>query len=312
MTGYLVRRLSWGVITCVVVLTLVFLLIRVIPGDPAQAILGDQASQVAIDALRNQLGLNKSIPEQYVIFFEGILHGDLGTSMSSGQPVMKEILVVLPWTLELTAVAFVLASLIGIPLGVVCAAHQDGALDQFVGVLALAGISFPPFVSAILLLLLFAVQMTFFPVISDSTGSFGAWFGAICLPALNLGLIKAAYVVRVTRSATIEVLNEDYVRTARAKGISKRAVLWRHAFRNALLPVITIIGVYFGNLIGNSVLTEIVFSRPGLGKLIVSSLVQRDYPMLQGIIVVFTILVIIVNVLTDLTYSVANPTVKLK
>jgi len=312
MTAYLLRRLVWGLFTCVAVLTLVFALLRIIPGDPAQAMLGDQASQGAIEALRQQLGLNDPLWQQYVTFMSGVLTGDFGRSMSSGQPVLGQILAVLPWTLELTAVSFLIASIIGIPLGVVCASRQDGPLDQALGAICLAGISFPPFVSAIILLLLFSIQWNFFPVISDGTGSFGAWFGAIFLPALNLGLIKAAYVLRVTRSAMIEVMNEDYLRTGRAKGVSPRLLIWRHAFRNALLPIITIIGVYFGNLIGNSVLTEIVFSRPGLGKLMVQSLTQRDYTMLQGIMIFFTILVIVVNILTDLAYAAANPTVKLK
>ncbi|MGL5735438.1 MAG: ABC transporter permease, partial [Beijerinckiaceae bacterium] len=172
-------------------------------------------------------------------------------------------------------------------------------------------LSFPPFVSAILLLIAFALILRWFPVISGNRATWWAWFQSITLPALNLGLIMATYITRVTRSAMLEVMQEDYVRTARAKGVPWRVIVWRHALRNALIPVITIVGLYFGILIGNSVLTEIVFNRPGLGKLIIGALNQRDYTMLQGMMVIYTLIVVLVNVLTDLVYGLADPRVKL-
>jgi peptide/nickel transport system permease protein len=177
---------------------------------------------------------------------------------------------------------------------------------------SLLGLSFPPFVAAIILLLLFAIALPWFPVISARTGSFAAWYQSITLPAVSLGLITAAYVTRVTRSAMLEVLSEDYVRTARAKGVPWNKVVWRHALRNALIPIITVVGLYLGILIGNSVLTEIVFSRPGLGKLLIGALNQRDYPMLQGMMVIYTLVVVLVNLATDLTYGFVDPRVKLK
>ena len=312
MTGFIVRRLCFAVVTLLAVLTLVFLLVRIVPGDPAQVILGDQASREAIDALRARLGLDKPVWQQYATFLGGALRGDWGVSMVTGRPVIEEVLKVLPWTLELTAVSLVLGTVIGVPLGVWAAIHRNRFIDYITRISSLLGLSFPPFVSAILLLLAFAIVLPWFPVISAHTGSFSAWFQSIALPAVNLGLITAAYIMRVTRSAMLDVLAEDYVRTARAKGVPWQAVVWRHGLRNALIPVITVIGLYLGILIGNSVLTEIVFSRPGLGKLIVGALNQRDYTMLQGMMVIYTLVVVVVNLLTDLTYGVADPRVKLQ
>ena len=311
MTAFLVRRMGFACVTLFAVLTLVFVLVRIVPGDPAQIILGDQASREAIDALRHRLGLDLPIMEQYLVFLSGALRGDWGVSMVTGQPVIGEVLRVLPWTIELTFVSLALGIALGVPAGVYAAIRRNRLTDYAVRISSLLGLSFPPFVSAIILLLVFAIALPWFPVISARSGSVGAWFQSIALPAVNLGLITAAYVTRVTRSAMLEVLSEDYVRTARAKGVPWNVVVWRHGLRNALIPIITVIGLYLGILIGNSVLTEIVFSRPGLGKLIIGALNQRDYPMLQGMMVIYTLIVVAVNVATDLAYGFADPRVKL-
>lgn len=312
MTAFLIRRLGFACITLFAVLTLVFVLVRILPGDPAQVILGDQASREAIDALRERLGLNKPIPAQYLEFISGALRGDWGISMVTGQPVLVEVMKVLPWTLELTFVSLILGVLIGVPLGVWAATNRNRLTDYVIRLGSLLGLSFPPFVSAIILLLVFAIQVRWFPVISARSATWGEWAQSITLPAVNLGLITAAYITRVTRSAMLEVLSEDYVRTARAKGVPNGPVIWRHALRNALIPVITVIGLYLGILIGNSVLTEIVFIRPGLGKLIVGALSQRDYTMLQGMMVIYTLLVVLINLATDIVYGIADPRVKLQ
>ncbi len=312
MTAFLIRRCGFAIVTLLAVLTLVFVLVRIVPGDPAQVILGDQASREAIDALRDKLGLNKPMLEQYSVFLFGALRGDWGVSMMTGRPVIQEVLNVLPWTIELTVVSLILGILIGVPLGVAAAVKRNRFMDYAARIGSLLGLSFPPFVSALILLLLFAIVFRWFPVISAQSGSVSAWFQSITLPAINLGLITAAYITRVTRSAMLEVLQEDYVRTARAKGVPWNVVITRHALRNALIPVITIVGLYLGILIGNSVLTEIVFSRPGLGKLIVGALNQRDYTMLQGMMVVYTLVVVVVNLATDIAYGIADPRVKLK
>ena len=312
MTAYIVRRSGLSLITLLAVLTLVFVLVRIVPGDPAQVILGDQASREAILAMRVRLGLDRPLLVQYLEFLGGALRGDWGVSMVSGRPVIEEVLAVLPWTIELTLLSLLIGTGVGVPLGVLAAVHRNRLPDYGARIASLVGLSFPPFVSAILLLLLFAIVFPLFPVISATQGSLTAWLQAITLPAINLGLITAAYITRVTRSAMLEVFSEDYVRTARAKGVPWRAVVWRHALRNALIPVITVVGLYLSILIGNSVLTEIVFNRPGLGKLIVGALNQRDYTMLQGMMVIYTFMVVLVNLSTDLAYAAVDPRVKLQ
>ena len=312
MTAFLVRRLLLALFTGFAVLTLVFVLVRIVPGDPAQVILGDHASQSALEVIRARLGLDKPLSFQYVEFLSHALRGDWGVSMVTGRPVIAEIMNVLPWTLELSAISLVLGAAIGIPLGVWSATNRNRTPDYVTRLVSLFGLSVPPFVLAVMLLLAFSIALPLFPVISSQSGGTLDWIRAITLPAINLGLICAAYITRVTRSAMLEVLSEDYVRTARAKGMPLRIVVWRHGLRNALIPVVTIVGLYLGNLIGNSVMTEIVFSRPGLGKLIVGALNQRDYTMLQGLLVIYTMLVVGVNVLTDVTYGVVDPRVKLQ
>ena len=298
MTAFLIRRLAFAVVTLFAVLTLVFVLVRIVPGDPAQVILGDQASREAIEAMRARLGLDKPVWQQYVDVPRRARFGATGASrMVTGRPVIEEVLNVLPWTIELTLVSLLLGMAIGVPLGVWAAVNRNRAVDYASRASAsLLGLSFPPFVSAILLLLVFAIAAALVPGDQRAApAALGAWFQSITLPAINLGLIMAAYITRVTRSAMLEVLDEDYVRTARAKGVPWRVVVWRHALRNALIPVITVVGLYLGILIGNSVLTEIVFNRPGLGKLIVGALNQRDYTMLQGMMVIYTLIVVLVN-----------------
>jgi glutathione transport system permease protein len=312
LLAFLIRRAVLALVTGFSVLTLVFLVVRVLPGDPAQVVLGDFASQAALNALRQRLGLDQPLWAQYLTFLKGALTGDWGVSLVTGRPVIAEIMAVLPWTIELTVISLALGAVVGIPLGVLAAVHRNRALDYITRIASLLGLSFPAFVSAVILLLVFAIQLPWFPVISARTGSLSAWFQSITLPAISLGLIMAAYITRVTRSAMLEVLSEDYVRTARAKGVPWNIVVRRHALRNALIPIITVIGLFLGIQIGNSVLTEIVFNRPGLGKLIVGALNQRDYTMLQGMMVIYTLIVVFVNVLTDMAYGLVDPRVKLQ
>jgi peptide/nickel transport system permease protein len=312
MLRYLIGRALLAVLTGLTVLTLIFFIVRVLPGDPAQVILGDFASQEALQVIRARLGLDDPIWLQYVRFLSGAVTGDWGASMVTGRPVIAEIVAVLPWTLELTLISLALGAIVGIPLGVSAAVHRNAAVDYVIRIGSLFGLSFPAFVSAVILMLVFAIQFPWFPVISAKTGGIGAWFQSLTLPAISLGLIMAAYITRVTRSAMLEVLQDDYVRTARAKGLPWRRVVRRHALRNALIPIITVIGLFLSTQIGNSVLTEIVFNRPGLGKLIVGALNQRDYTMLQGLMVIYTLIVVFVNVLTDMAYGLVDPRVKLQ
>jgi ABC-type dipeptide/oligopeptide/nickel transport system permease component len=308
---FVLHRFLFAIPTVWALLTIVFLIARVIPGDPATVILGDGATQEALEHLREKLGLNQPLPKQYVQFLLHILQGDLGRSLVTGNPVMKEVLNVLPYTIDLTIAGIVIGIIFGIPLGVLTALYRNSTIDFAARILSLLGLSFPAFYSAILLIIIFALQLGWFPVLSSGDLSNPVErFHHLLLPGVNLGLIMVAYVTRATRSSMLDVLREDYIRTARAKGLPGLVILFRHAIRNAMIPIVTVIGLYLGVLVGNSVLTEIVFNRPGLGKLIIGALNQRDYSMLQGLMVVYGLIIVTTNLLTDLTYGFLDPRVR--
>ncbi|CAB3737952.1 Glutathione transport system permease protein GsiC [Achromobacter deleyi] len=311
MMRYAIKRLLLAIPTLLAMLTAVFILVRLVPGDPAAVMLGDQASAEALAALRLRLGLDLPTYVQYGRFLGDMLTGNFGVSMASGRTVLQEVALVLPWTLQLTAAAILIGVVFGLPLGIWAALRRNAWPDYLGRLLSLTGLSFPAFVSAILMLLVFAIQLRWFPVIgSGGSGDWVSQLRNLVLPAFNLGLIMMAYVMRVTRSSMLGVMGEDYVRTARAKGVRPARLIVRHGLRNALIPIVTVVGLYFGTLIGNSVLTEIVFNRPGLGKLILGALNSRDYTLLQGLMVVFASCVIVVNLLTDLVYGLVDPRVK--
>jgi peptide/nickel transport system permease protein/glutathione transport system permease protein len=308
---FVAKRLLLAIPTLWAVLTLVFVLVRVVPGDPTIVILGDQASPAARAALRERLGLDRPLIVQYGEFMGQIVQGDLGRSLVTNRPITTDVWAVLPFTIELTLAALFIGVVVGVPLGVAAAQRRDGFVDWFARLFSLAGLSFPAFVSGILLLIAFAVQLRWFPVISTANAADPVErIRALVLPAINLGLIMVAYVTRVTRSGMLKALGEDYIRTARAKGMPHATVVWRHALRNVLVPIVTVVGLYLGVLIGNAVVTEIVFNRPGLGKLIVTALNQRDYALLQGLMVVSAFAIVVANILTDLTYGLVDPRVK--
>lgn len=310
MIQYAIRRLLMAIPTLFLMLTVIFVLVRLVPGDPAIALLGDQATEDSLARLRAQLGLDQPLHVQYLRFLGDVVTGNLGHSMTSGRTVLHEVAVVLPYTLELTASALVIGSIFGIPLGLVAAVYRNAWPDYVARIISLTGLSFPAFVSGILMLLAFAISLRWFPVISSGGDDFASHMRSLALPALNLGLIMTAYIARVSRASVLNVLGEDYIRTARAKGVRPFRVLMRHTLRNAMIPVVTIVGLYFGTLIGNSVLTEIVFTRPGLGSLILGALNARDYTLLQGLMVVFATFVVVVNTLTDLAYGLIDPRIK--
>lgn len=313
MLPFIIRRVGFAIVTLFCVLTLVFLIVRILPGDPVLVILGDQASPASAAALRQRLGLDQPLLVQYGQFLLRAIQGNLGNSMVTGRPVSDEILSVLPYTIELTIAALVLGVVLGVPAGIWAAVRRNRVPDYILRFISLLGLSLPAFVAAIVLLMVFAIQLRWFPVISAGSGdTIADRLRQMALPTLALALIMMAYITRVTRSAMLEVLNQDYVRTARAKGASQSAVIWNHALGNCMIPITTVVGLYLGILIGNSVLTEIVFSRPGLGKLILTALSQRDYTLLQGMIVIYTLMVILVNLLTDLTYGLLDPRVQYK
>jgi ABC-type dipeptide/oligopeptide/nickel transport system permease component len=311
MIRFVIKRLLLALPTLIAVLTVVFILVRIVPGDPAIVILGDSATAEALEHLRIRLGLNQPLSKQYFDFLFSALRGDLGSSLVSGKPVLEGVWNVLPYTLELTIGGILVGIIFGIPFGVLTAIYRNSYVDYVTRTSSLLGLSFPAFYSAILLILVFSLQMDWFPVISEpQPGNVADRLYHLVLPAFNLGLIMTAYITRAARSSMLEVLREDYVRTAKAKGIPGVVVLFQHALRNALIPIVTVIGLYLGVLIGNSVLTEIVFNRPGLGKLIVGALNERDYTTLQGLMVVYAFFIVVVNLITDLTYGFMDPRVK--
>jgi ABC-type dipeptide/oligopeptide/nickel transport system permease component len=309
MLRYLIRRILLAIPILLAVFTLVFLVIRVIPGDPAEAALGDYASREAVEALRERMGLNEPLYVQYFSFLAGLLRGDLGNSLITGAPISEQVAHVLPYTIELTIASVLIGCLLGIPLGMFTAIKRNSLPDYLGRVISLIGLSVPAFYFGILLIFLFAIWLDLLPavgggdIVKEPVGS----LKYLVLPALTLGLIMTASLTRLTRSAMLNVLNEDYVRTARAKGLDEVSVMLSHALRAALLPIVSITGLWIASLIGDSVLTEVIFSRPGLGKMLVGSILQRDYAALQSIMVIYASFVVVVNLLTDLTYGFLDP-----
>ncbi len=311
MIQFAVRRILLSIPILLTVVTLIFCLMRTMPGGPAVAVLGDYASQEAIEALEKQMGLDRSLWVQYVDFLGRLVRGDLGNSIINGRPIAPEVGRVLPYTLQLAFSALLFGILLGIPLGVFTALRRNTFSDYLGRTLSLAGVSIPAFFLGILLLLVFSIQLDLFPVMG--AGDFLNLrdnLYHLFLPTLTLGLMMTAYITRTTRSSMLNVLQEEFVRTARAKGLRERIVIYGHALRNALIPVISFVGVYAIVLIGNSILVEIVFSRPGLGKLMIGAIKQRDYITLQSVMVVYAGLVVSINLLIDLSYGWIDPRIK--
>ncbi len=305
---YLATRLALAIPTFLVVLTLVFFVIRVIPGDPATAALGDYASEEAVEKMRERMGLNEPLYVQYFVFLGDLLQGDLGNSLITGKSINEQVIEVLPYTLQLTLTSVLIGALFGIPTGIYTAVKRNSFSDYLGRVLSLAGLSVPAFYLGILIMWLFALQWDLFPAVGGGKqGDPKDLIMHLILPALTLGLIMTASVTRLTRSAMLNVLQEDYVRTARAKGLDERVIILTHALRAALVPIVAIIGIWAANLIADSVLTETVFARPGLGKMLVGAILQRDYTALQSVMVVYTGFIVVVNLATDLVYSMVDP-----
>jgi ABC-type dipeptide/oligopeptide/nickel transport system permease component len=311
MLRYAVQRLALSAPIFLSVVTIVFLIVRVLPGDPAQAALGDNASSQAVEALRTRLGLDAPLPIQYLRFLGDLARGDLGVSMINGTPVRDQIAYNLPFTIQLTLAALVVGILLGIPIGILTAARRNRAPDVIGRILSLAGLSVPAFYLGILLILLFGVQLQWLPAIGGGNPTTPTDLIAyLVLPALTLGLVMTASVARLSRSAMLNTLTQDFVRTARAKGLHERVVLVTHALRPALLPIVSLTGIWAVALIGDSVTTELVFSRPGLGKMMVGAMLQCDYTSIQSIMVVYTVFVVGINLVTDLAYGMVDPRIR--
>lgn len=293
------------------VATIVFFAMRMIPADPAEVVLGDQATPESLAAFREKAGLNRPLAAQYQAFLMGMAQGDLGKSLVTGRPIGEQIAAVFPYTLSLALGALVIGVLIGVPTGVLSAIRRNTWIDFTGRIFALLGFSFPTFYLGVLLLLVFSVWLGWFPVIHSMRGTgLGEHLTKLVLPALSLGLIQAAYVTRLTRSTMLEVLGQDYIRTALAKGLRPAKVYFKHALRNVLVPVVTAVGLYTGTILGGAILTETVFNRPGLGKLLVGAIAQRDYNMIQSGLIVFALTIMLVNLLVDLSYGLLDPRVR--
>lgn len=311
MARYVAQRLCLALPVFLAVVTVVFFVVRVIPGDPATAALGDLASKEAVDALRERMGLNVPLLVQYGRFLADVARGDLGASLITGASVRDQVLHALPYSVGLTVVAILIGVALGVPTGVYTAIRRNRLADYLGRVLSLTGLSVPAFYLGILLMLLLAIQLPWLPAVGGgATDDLADQARHIVLPGLTLGLIMTASVARLTRSAMLNVLNQDYVRTARAKGLRERAVRLRHALRSALIPIVSITGLWAVNLIGDSVTVEIVFARPGLGKMMVGAILQRDYTALQSVMVVYTAFVVAINLVTDLLYGWADPRIR--
>jgi ABC-type dipeptide/oligopeptide/nickel transport system permease component len=306
VASFLARRLALSVPVLFGVATLVFSLIHLIPGDPAQAMLGETASQADVDALRQRLGLDRPIVEQYGRFLRGLAHGDLGTSLRTGEPVVRQISGRVPATMELAATAMLVAIGIAIPLGVLAAVRRGTALDAASMTLALTGISVPNFWLGPLLAIVFAVQLQWLPVSGR-----GTWMHLV-LPAVSLGAGLAAILARMTRATLLEELREPYVQAARARGTSPARAVLAHALRNGLIPVVTLLGLQFGNVLTGAVITETVFAWPGIGRLLIQSIGFRDYPVVQGCILFIATTYVLVNLATDLAYGALDPRIRVQ
>jgi peptide/nickel transport system permease protein len=301
----LIRRILWAVPVVLGVLTLVFFLIHFIPGDPIDLMLGEQAAPADRAALRSALHLDDPIPEQYGRFLAGIARGDLGRSLRTGQPVAEMILARYPATLELALSALAIALLIALPIGIFSAVRPQTPADHGALFLSLLGVSMPNFWLGPLLIILFSIQLDWLPV----SGRVGptSWI----LPALTLGIGMSALLIRMTRSSLLEVVGKEYVLAARAKGLTESAVILKHAFPNALIPLLTVVGLQFGGLLAGSIVTETIFSWPGLGRLTLQAIQSRDYPLVQGCILAIALTYLFANLLVDFLYAAVDPRVRL-
>lgn len=301
MLKYIYKRLLFLIPVLLGVSLIVFTLLYITPGDPARMILGENAAQEQIDILREEMGLNDSFIVQYAKYVGRLFTGNLGTSYSTSEPVMKEILAVFPNTVRLAISAVTLAVFIGVLFGIVSAVKQYSIWDSLISIIAILGISMPMFWLGLLMILLFSVQLNMLPSSGYSS------FAHMIMPAICLGAQSIAVITRMTRSSMLEIIRQDFIKTIRAKGQKEVSVIFGHAFRNALIPIITTVGLQFGNLLGGAMLTETIFSIPGLGRLMVDSIKTRDFPMVQGAVLFIAIAFTLVNLLVDILYAYVDP-----
>jgi peptide/nickel transport system permease protein len=312
MSLYIARRLLGVIPVLILVAIAAFLLIHLVPGDPAMVMLGSDASPQQVQTLRMQLGLDRSLPEQFIVWLRHVLRGNLGESFFLGRPVTQALMERLPATMQLAVLSLIFSLLIGIPAGLIAAVRQNTWWDQLVMATAIGGISVPSFWLGLAMILVFSVQLGWLPSGGYTPLWENVWQGlrTLTLPAISLGAMQAALIARMTRASMLEVLRQDYVRTARSKGLGHWLVILKHALKNAMIPVITTIGTAFGVLLGGAVVVEIVFTYPGLGRLVVLAVQRRDYPLVQGALLLTSVIYVAVNLAVDLLYGVCDPRIK--
>ena len=300
----LITRVLYTLPVLWLVVSVVFLLIHLVPGDPVLQMLGEGAAAADVAATRHMYGLDVPLGQQYFRYWKGVLQGDLGPSLHYNEDVSRLIVQRYPYTLQLTIAALFVAVLISIPAGVRSAQRRGRWDDKLLSVVSLFGLSFPNFALGPILILIFAIKLGWLPVSGSGT------VAHLVLPAITMGGAMAAILTRMVRTSMLEELGQDYIRTARAKGLSERAVVYRHALRNAMLPVLTVLGLQFGALLAGAIVTETIFSWPGIGRLTIQAIGSRDYYLVQGCILAIGLTYVLVNFLTDLLYSVANPRIR--
>ncbi|WP_342506093.1 ABC transporter permease [Sporosarcina sp. FSL K6-2383] len=325
MATFILKRILQLIPVLLGISVLVFLLLYLIPGDPAMTLLGQDASADEVDRFREQMGLNKPFLVQLGVFLLNLLKGDLGVSIFQHMPVIDIVLGHLPATLELAVVALVIALIIAIPIGIISAVKQFSWVDYISMFFAQLGVSIPVFWLGLLMILFFSVELNVLPSFGRGEPLWSSMIQTIktgnlyylveslkhiLMPALALGLMSAAFITRMVRSSMLEVLKEDYIRTAEAKGVKNFFIIVKHAFRNALIPIVTIVGLQFGNLLGGAIVTETVFAWPGIGRLVITAISQRDFPLVQGTVLAIALVFALINLLVDILYSLINPKIQ--
>ena len=312
MLAYIARRLASTVLVMGIVAVFVFLLLHLSPGDPAAIIAGDNATADQIEGIRKQLGLDDALPVQFYRWLAAVLHGDLGISIFSNEPVAKLISQRIEPTLSLALTTLIIAVTLAVSFGVVAAWKVGSWIDRSLMVVSVLGFSVPVFVVGYMLIYVFSISLRWLPVqgYSPIDQGFGPWIERLILPSIALGLAYVALIARITRTSMLEVLAEDYIRTANAKGVATRSVLLKHALKNAGVPIVTVIGIGVALLIGGVVITETVFNIPGVGRLVVDAISKRDYPIIQGVILIFSGVYVLVNLLVDLSYTLLDPRIR--
>ena len=308
MSAFLLRSFIRALFIMIFVMTIAFVFLRFAPIDPAQYLMGDHGTTETLSKIRAEMGLDRPIYVQFISFFGRLLHGDLGNSLLNKQSVISQLKAVLPYTVELVISAVIFGIVLGVPPGILAALRPNGIADQIIRVVTLVGISVPIYVSGIFIIIVFSLKLDLLPAIGGGEpGNLKSQLLHLVLPAFSCGIIMMASVARLTRASLLDVLNKDYIMTARSKGLKERIVILKHALRNALLPLITFLGIEINILLGSAVIVEVIFTRPGVGRLIVEGIKSCDFPVVQTIIMLYAGTVVIINLLIDITYSVVDP-----